>query len=74
MKSPFLSENIYVLILAGGTGTRMGSEIPKQFLEFSNEPILVHTLKKFRNWKKQKQIVLVSHSESLSKTESICAP
>lgn len=45
MKSPFLSENIYVLILAGGTGTRMGSEIPKQFLEFSNEPILVHTLK-----------------------------
>ncbi|EMO83248.1 IspD/TarI family cytidylyltransferase [Leptospira santarosai] len=74
MKSPFLSENIYVLILAGGTGTRIGSEIPKQFLEFSNEPILVHTLKKFRNWKKQKQIVLVSHSESLSKTESICAP
>ncbi|EMO11175.1 hypothetical protein LEP1GSC137_0601 [Leptospira borgpetersenii str. Noumea 25] len=51
MKSLFLSEKIYVLILAGGTGTRMGSEIPKQFLEFSNEPILIHTLKKFQSWK-----------------------
>ncbi|MCL8267172.1 2-C-methyl-D-erythritol 4-phosphate cytidylyltransferase [Leptospira weilii] len=74
MKSLFLSEKIYVLILAGGTGTRMGSEIPKQFLEFSNEPVLIHTLKKFQSWKKQKQIVLVSHSESISKTESICGP
>lgn len=53
MKSLFLSEKIYVLILAGGTGTRMGSEIPKQFLEFSNEPVLIHTLKKFQSWKKQ---------------------
>lgn len=54
MKSPFLSENIYVLILAGGTGTRMGSEIPKQFLEFSNETILVHTTKKIPELGKNK--------------------
>ncbi|MCG6194424.1 2-C-methyl-D-erythritol 4-phosphate cytidylyltransferase [Leptospira sp. FAT2] len=74
MKSLFLSEKIYVLILAGGTGTRMGSEIPKQFLEFAGEPILVHTLKKFQTWGKQKRIVLVSHFESIPKTESICGP
>ncbi|RHX79457.1 2-C-methyl-D-erythritol 4-phosphate cytidylyltransferase [Leptospira yasudae] len=74
MKSLFLSEKIYVLILAGGTGTRMGSEIPKQFLEFASEPILVHTLKKFQTWGKQKRIVLVSHIESIPKTELLCGP
>ncbi|PJZ30977.1 IspD/TarI family cytidylyltransferase [Leptospira kmetyi] len=73
MKSLFLSEKIYVLILAGGTGTRMGSEIPKQFLEFGNEPILLHTLKRFQEWGMQKRIVLVSHAESIPKTESVCA-
>lgn len=73
MKSLFLSEKIYVLILAGGTGTRMGSEVPKQFLEFANEPILLHTLKRFQEWGRQKRVVLVSHAESIPKTESICS-
>lgn len=48
MKSLFLSEKIYVLILAGGTGSRMGSKIPKQFLELNGEPILIHSLKDFK--------------------------
>ncbi|PJZ58993.1 IspD/TarI family cytidylyltransferase [Leptospira barantonii] len=74
MKSLFLSEKIYVLILAGGTGTRMGSDVPKQFLEFGNEPILIHTLKRFQEWGKQKRIVLVSHLESIPKTETLCGP
>ncbi|EJO69626.1 MULTISPECIES: IspD/TarI family cytidylyltransferase [Leptospira] len=74
MKSLFLSEKIYVLILAGGTGSRMGSKIPKQFLELNGEPILLHSLKRFQTWGKQKRIVLVSHSESIQKIESICSP
>ena len=32
------------IIFAGGKGTRMGAEIPKQFLEINGKPILVHTL------------------------------
>lgn len=39
---------IYVAILAGGSGTRMGNlEKPKQFLELNKKPILIHTLEKF---------------------------
>ena len=39
---------IYAGILAGGTGTRMGiSNLPKQFLELGDRPILIHTIEKF---------------------------
>ena len=38
---------IYAGILAGGTGTRMGiSNLPKQFLELGDRPILIHTIEK----------------------------
>ena len=35
------------IIFAGGSGARMGSGIPKQFLEVDNKPILIHTLEIF---------------------------
>lgn len=38
---------IFAAILAGGKGTRMGSELPKQYLPLRGEPILLHTVRKF---------------------------
>ncbi|MEI7589270.1 MAG: 2-C-methyl-D-erythritol 4-phosphate cytidylyltransferase [Chitinophagia bacterium] len=35
------------IIVAGGTGQRMGSVVPKQFLEIENKSILTHTLDQF---------------------------
>ena len=39
--------NKYAIIVAGGKGTRMGTETPKQFLKLNGKPILVHTIEKF---------------------------
>lgn len=39
---------IHALILAGGIGTRVGADKPKQFIEIGGKPILVHTLEKFQ--------------------------
>ncbi len=36
-----------VIIVAGGSGSRMGSSIPKQFLEIAGKPVIVHTIEKF---------------------------
>ncbi len=36
-----------VIIVAGGTGKRMGRPIPKQFLMLGNRPILMHTMQRF---------------------------
>lgn len=37
----------YAIIVAGGSGSRMKSEIPKQFLPLAGKPILIHTVEKF---------------------------
>lgn len=36
------------IIFAGGTGQRMGSDIPKQFLTVYGKPIIIHTLERFQ--------------------------
>ena len=38
------------LILAGGKGQRMDSNIPKQFMLLNGIPILMHTLQKFKDF------------------------
>lgn len=38
---------IYAAILAGGKGTRMGGDMPKQYLELCGTPIIIHTVRKF---------------------------
>lgn len=37
----------YTIIVAGGTGQRFGSNVPKQFLELAGKPVLMHTIEKF---------------------------
>ena len=49
----------YIIIVAGGKGLRMGSEIPKQFLPIGGKPVLMRTLERFREYSKELQIILV---------------
>lgn len=49
----------YVIILAGGIGKRMGAQIPKQFLEINNKPIIVHTIEAFQNNPQIEKIAIV---------------
>lgn len=39
--------NRYAIIVAGGSGSRMQSELPKQFITLGNKPILFHTIEAF---------------------------
>lgn len=49
----------YAIILAGGKGLRMGSEVPKQFLPVGGLPVLMHTIRRFRLYDKSLDIILV---------------
>lgn len=35
------------IILAGGSGTRMGSDVPKQFIDIYGKPLIIHTIEAF---------------------------
>lgn len=47
------------IIVAGGSGSRMGSTIPKQFMELAGKPVLWHTVNAFAAAYKDMRIVLV---------------
>jgi 2-C-methyl-D-erythritol 4-phosphate cytidylyltransferase len=48
-----------IIITAGGIGKRMGSDIPKQFIEVNGLPILMHTITKFFEFDNSIEIILV---------------
>lgn len=49
----------YVILLAGGAGKRMKSEIPKQFLEVEGKPIIVYSIENFQRNQQIEKIVVV---------------
>ncbi len=53
----------YAIIVAGGTGSRMGSAIPKQFLLLNDKPVLYYTLKAFLEAYNDLQLILVFPEE-----------
>jgi 2-C-methyl-D-erythritol 4-phosphate cytidylyltransferase len=60
------------VIVASGTGSRMGSEIPKQFLPLQGKPVLVHTLEKFLSIH-DCEVILALSQQGLSFWEPIAA-
>ena len=56
-----------VIIVAGGKGSRMGSETPKQFLPLNGEPILFHTIRQFRKALPEAELVLVLPKQELAR-------
>lgn len=51
--------NLYALIVAAGTGSRMGTDIPKQFLELAGKPVLMRTIERFLAFDKSINIITV---------------
>lgn len=59
MGNQVVTHYMTALIVAGGTGTRMGQPLPKQYLDLAGEPVLSHTLKVFDQMKMVSRIVLI---------------
>lgn len=63
----------YIIIVAGGRGMRMGSEIPKQFLLLKGKPILMHTIERFTQFDKTIKIILVLPPEQQDYWNKLCS-
>jgi 2-C-methyl-D-erythritol 4-phosphate cytidylyltransferase len=60
------------LIVAGGSGKRMNSEIPKQFMLLRGFPILMHTIDVFFRYDQQMRIMLILPEEQIWTWEKLC--
>lgn len=58
----------YVILLAGGVGKRMGTDIPKQFLEVNGKPIIVYSIENFQKNPQIEKIVVVCIKDWIDKT------
>ena len=62
----------YIIIVAGGKGLRMGSDIPKQFLPIGGKPVLMRTLERFREYSADLQIILVLPEAQQDYWQELC--
>lgn len=60
----------YALIVAGGSGSRMGADVPKQFMLLGGVPVLMHTLKKFEAT--CDQLILVLPQTQIAYWQNLC--
>lgn len=60
------------IIVAGGKGERMQTNIPKQFLELNGKPVLMHTLDTFRNFDPEMELILVLPSSQIEYWNALC--
>ena len=61
-----------VIIVAGGSGVRMGTEIPKQFLLLAGKPILMHTITQFFLFDSSISIIVVLPETYVSQWKQVC--
>ena len=62
----------YAIIVAGGKGLRMGTDLPKQFLPIGGRPVLMHTLEAFRHALPDIRLILVLPAEQQGLWNELC--
>lgn len=62
---------VFGAVLAGGIGSRMGNEKPKQYLNIGRKPIIVHTLEKFYINDKFEKIIVLCPQQWINHTQNL---
>ncbi len=62
----------YAIIVAGGSGSRMQHELPKQFIEVAGKPILMHTIEQFYTYNSTIRLIVVLPKEQLDTWRELC--
>jgi len=64
--------NRFALIVAAGSGSRMNTEVPKQFLELAGKPVIMHTFEAFNSFDPSIQFVLVLPKSEFPRWRQLC--
>lgn len=61
---------IIAILPAAGLGTRMGSELPKQFLELEGAPILLHTMRRIASCDAVSEVIVATRGDEIARLET----
>lgn len=64
---------VYGVILAGGVGSRMGGDKPKQYLNIKEKPIIIYTIEKFFTCPKFEKVIVLCPSQWVEHTKNLIA-
>lgn len=64
--------NNFLILVAGGRGQRMGSEVPKQFMLLDGKPVIMRTIDRFMQALPDLGIVLVLHPDYVDMWQRLC--
>jgi 2-C-methyl-D-erythritol 4-phosphate cytidylyltransferase len=62
----------FALLVAGGSGSRMNTTIPKQFVEINERPVLMHTFDVFFKFDPKLKFILVLPKDQIKLWKSLC--
>jgi len=60
------------IIVAGGNGSRMGNELPKQFLLVKGKPLLMYTIRNFFDFDPTLQLIVVLPADEIGNWKELC--
>ena len=64
---------VYGVVLAGGVGSRMGGDKPKQYLTVKDKPIIIYTIEKFISVPQLEKILVLCPSKWVEHTKNLIA-
>lgn len=67
-----MDRQVYVVLVAGGSGTRMGGDVPKQFLRIGGKSVLQRTIERFTDAVSGIKVVVVLPSRHFRTWKDIC--
>ncbi|MBO4455890.1 MAG: 2-C-methyl-D-erythritol 4-phosphate cytidylyltransferase [Bacteroidales bacterium] len=67
-----MTRPVYAVFVAGGSGTRMGGDVPKQFLELGGVPVLQRSIERFLDAEPQAHVVTVLPSQHIATWQELC--
>lgn len=62
----------YAIIVAGGLGSRMQHDVPKQFIPVAGKPILMRTIERFHDYNPTIRLIVVLPKEQLTTWRELC--
>lgn len=65
-------QRLCFIVVAGGSGSRFGADLPKQFCDLAGRPVLMHTIERLRSAVPQADVVIALRTDCMDLWDELC--